>query len=1009
MKKITTFIIGMILFHFSSAQVQFSISSASANSGENVTVDVRVSNFVDITSMQFSINWEPDIANFVDVKNISTAIPQLDEGDFGDPSGAAIDEGELTLTWNQTSTQGVTIDQQNHLLFSVELKMVGAACDLTDILFTDDPRVIEFIDSDQNLVAFSSTKGVLSIPGTGCNNGVGDGEVNVFVSNETASAGGSVCFEVTVDDFADIILAQVPMKWNPAQLTNGAIINEAFDMGGIAVINDALGTLRYLWSPTDIEITPESLPNGTKLFDICFDVLASSGSTACINVQDLPNFELAFLDSNEDELGATGDQGCATIQGGSNDVTFYVDDVEIILGANVCVPIKVRNFKDIQTFQYAIEYNPAVLNLTGFSNFNTTLAIIEDDLALIAPGNLRVTYVDLTGLGKMLDNDMTIFEICFDVAGTCDSKTDVIFTDNGIIIEVSNSNNDPLPYVLDPGELTIICPCKVNKVNAESNNVSCFAGTDGKLTVIADGGNGNYTYNWNNTMTGSVISNLGAAFYTVTVTDGANCNTTGTFQITQPAELLLGTPTIVNETTDCNGSISINVTGGTGVKTYLWSDDSTINSPMRTALCKGDYSVIVTDANGCSKTGSFKILPKPLAIDDVVIKDVSCNGGSDGSISIILSGGCAPYTFTGGLTDLPAGSYTITITDASTPVQTVTQTYPIAQPDPIVITLESKVDSDGNNGSIDVTVVGGTEDYTYLWTPGNLNTADISNLPPGNYSLKVTDMNGCMSTATYVIGSSFIEVTLASDPENIYNGSDVACAGDCNGIINGTVLIANGNVSFTLNGAPTTLPITGLCPGNYKIGYTDENGLTGSQDITLVDAEELMANFTAVSDCSNGNDGTASINVSGGTGSYSYEWSGTSQTTASVTDLDEGSVNVLITDENGCQMMIDTVMNSCTEPASCFESTPIITPNGDNRNDQLIITCLANTNNKLLIFDRFGRTVFEKVNYDNTWEGISNAGNELEENGYMWVLEVIGDDGSREIYKGTVTILKSQF
>ena len=64
---------------------------------------------------------------------------------------------------------------------------------------------------------------------------------------------------------------------------------------------------------------------------------------------------------------------------------------------------------------------------------------------------------------------------------------------------------------------------------------------------------------------------------------------------------------------------------------------------------------------------------------------------------------------------------------------------------------------------------------------------------------------------------------------------------------------------------------------------------------------------------------------------------------------------------------------------------------------------------KLLIFDRFGRTVFEKVNYDNTWEGISNSGNELEENGYMWVLEVIGDDGSREIYKGTVTILKSQF
>jgi gliding motility-associated-like protein len=97
------------------------------------------------------------------------------------------------------------------------------------------------------------------------------------------------------------------------------------------------------------------------------------------------------------------------------------------------------------------------------------------------------------------------------------------------------------------------------------------------------------------------------------------------------------------------------------------------------------------------------------------------------------------------------------------------------------------------------------------------------------------------------------------------------------------------------------------------------------------------------------------------------------------------------------------------DTTDCYKGSLILTPNTDGSNDVFVFSCLENPDNTLYIYDRYGRTVYTQSNYDNTWGGLDSSGNELPENGYMWVLEVISSEGIREVYKGTTTILRNSY
>ena len=214
----------------------------------------------------------------------------------------------------------------------------------------------------------------------------------------------------------------------------------------------------------------------------------------------------------------------------------------------------------------------------------------------------------------------------------------------------------------------------------------------------------------------------------MTVTDAHGCKAGGTdtsFTITQPAVLSLAGAVSVN--VSCygvnNGSITTNVTGGTTPYTYSWNTGS--NLANLTSLAAGTYSVTVTDAHGCTVTGSYTITQPAAALAvSAGVTNVSCNGGN-GTITTTVTGGTTPYAYlwrnsanTANLTTA-AGAYSVTVTDAHG-CATI-GSYTITQPAVLATTTSTTANvacNGGSTGNITTVTTGGTTAYTYLWSNG---------------------------------------------------------------------------------------------------------------------------------------------------------------------------------------------------------------------------------------------------------------------------------------------------
>lgn len=1004
MKRILSFLLFFSLVQSAFSQVELVVSDVTGDSGESVTVEVRINGFTDIMGMQFSLNWDPNVftINNSSIGNVTTDIPQFDITDIGTNENPAVDPGQLIVQWNVP--QGVSVPN-NHLLFSFEAMIGGDPCSKTDINMTSTPRPIEFLNGSSMPVTATSNNGSLEVT---CPN---NEAVVVNVPSITASSGDQVCMSVKVDNFKDLVVAQFPLKY-PADKLQYVSATTTLPVESLFA-SQTPGVLKFLWFDNAPE-TPETIVDGGEIINVCFNVIGASGTTAKVEVLENSEPEVEF----SNDAGAIPfvlNDGEVIIQGGSTDLTLYFEDTDVIKNQNSCISVRVKNFDNVQTVQFGMDWDMSRLTYTNTGNYNTDMGIDSDGFSLIN-GKLRFSDFKAGGWG-IIPDETILFDVCFDVAGECDDETSMNFTsDFPGGIEITDINNNVLTYFLDPGDVKVICPCVI--VNKNVTDVSCNGDTNGAISFDVEGATGNFTCNWSDASINSCSpSDLAAKSYTVTITDEAGCTSTSSFVVNEPDEINLSY-TKSDEQNNCDGSIDLTVSGGTGNMSFAWSNDKTTED--LDGLCKGDYVVTVTDQNNCTAVSeSIKINPKPLAIDNIEVVNVLCNGASTGSIDLSVSGGCPEYTFNweksgGGITipnaskisGLPAGDYNVTITDKSTPTMELIQTYTVTQNPPIVINVESVTDSDGNNGSIDVTVSGGEGSFSYLWTPGNYVTEDISGIPGGKFVLQVTDGNGCVvSSDEIIVGSTYIQVDF--NDSDIYNGFGVSCNGACDGKIGGAIPVANGNVSVTVNGEAKTWPLEELCAGSHQLTFTDEKGITFDTTIVLMAPDALEGSIVDVSECSNGSDGKATVQIMGGVEDYSYKWSN-NEDAETAESLAAGAITVLVTDANGCQYMLDATIQECSNGAEpgCYSGNPIMTPNGDSKNDLLVISCLKPTNNVLYVFDRLGNQVFSMKNYDNTWSGLSDDGKELMEDGYMWVLETTSETGVLNIYKGAVTILR---
>jgi hypothetical protein len=474
-------------------------------------------------------------------------------------------------------------------------------------------------------------------------------------------------------------------------------------------------------------------------------------------------------------------------------------------------------------------------------------------------------------------------------------------------------------------------------VSITSTNVSCNSGCDGTAAASVTGGTGPFGYSWTpgNDVTAN-ISSLCAGTYTCSVTDSSDMSvSTATVLITQPTPL---SAAVSSGPVSCfggnNGSAAVSVSGGTSPYTFVWNPTSQTTSTI-TNLPSGVYSVMVTDNNGCTATQSVTVTEPPqLTVNVTVNNHVTCFGGSNGSATVTASGGVPGYTYTwspsGGssptASGLVPGTYFITVTDVNG--CTSNQAVTITQPTQLTATVSSNNVScnGGNNGSATVIPSGGTPGYTFSWMPSGGTGSTASGLAAGNYTVNITDANGCLITRT---------VTINQPTQLIINaGNDVAI---CQGGSVGLNSFGGGGTSpFNYSWAPgSSLSNPGVpnpiaspqISTTYSVVLTDANGCTAVDAVTVFVAQQLtITTSTNPATCNMAN-GSATANVSGGNSPYTYSWVPNGATTAAATNLPAGNYTVTVTDASGCATTALAVVPSqpialsvSTVSASCNQS-----------------------------------------------------------------------------------------
>ena len=274
------------------------------------------------------------------------------------------------------------------------------------------------------------------------------------------------------------------------------------------------------------------------------------------------------------------------------------------------------------------------------------------------------------------------------------------------------------------------------------------------------GGTAPITYNWSPTEPNTdTLHGLTAGTYSVTATDAGGCSVTAAYTLTSGSTVTIDSSHVKNITCNgaANGSIIVFASGGAPPLTYTWNP-AEANSDTLTGLSPGTYAVTVTDRFGCSASASYTITqPTPIANDSVKEVDVTCTAA--GSLLVVDTGGVAPlhYVWSGGqttdsITNQPAGTYTLTVTDAHG--CSITASYTIGTaPGAIVFGTPVIVNSTchgDSTGSITVSATGGSAAITFVWSNG-VTGATISGLAPGTYTVTGSDGQGCSASASYTI------------------------------------------------------------------------------------------------------------------------------------------------------------------------------------------------------------------------------------------------------------------
>ncbi|MGQ0826764.1 MAG: gliding motility-associated C-terminal domain-containing protein [Bacteroidota bacterium] len=520
----------------------------------------------------------------------------------------------------------------------------------------------------------------------------------------------------------------------------------------------------------------------------------------------------------------------------------------------------------------------------------------------------------------------------FNVAGISQVNSGTIFGSGSEKLDMCDTGNPPGGFDVASGSVgpsVTFCAnsgCAVIGAACCSPPIPAISGASticsGNGTTLTASGGGTYSWSTGATTAAITVSPSSQTTYTVTVSNGG-CSSAATLVVavtTTPSAGISGGGTPI-----CNGG-STTLTG-TGGGTYSWLPGGAVTSAITVSPSSTTTYTVTVTTSGCTAKATKIITVNPNPGTSIISQgNVNCTGSATGSATVTVTGGTPTYNYlwnngstTSTVTGLTAGNYSVTITDAST--CTATQSVVITQPASAVIANASGTNSTcgASNGSATVTASGGTGTLTYSWSPSGQTAQTAIGLSAATYNVIVTDGNGCTRSASAIVNN--INGPTAGISGTVTN---VNCRGTATGSATVTATGGTGTLTYTWNnGVTSTTGIaSGLTAGTYNVIITDVNGCTATQSVTITQpASAVIANASGINATCGASNGSATVTASGGTGSLTYSWSPTGQTTTTATSLSAGTYTVTVTDANGCTQSASAIVNNTNGPTAGISGT----------------------------------------------------------------------------------------
>ncbi|MBC7774322.1 MAG: hypothetical protein H7246_02705 [Phycisphaerae bacterium] len=652
--------------------------------------------------------------------------------------------------------------------------------------------------------------------------------------------------------------------------------------GGASFLGAGQGTPPYswLWSNNATTVSLSGLPTGTYQLT----VTDANACTMVDNIQ-VPEYLVPSINGTEADLSCFGaNDGSISVNVVSGSPGFgytwsnnsTTNQIQGLQSGNYALTLTYANGICTQSFDFQIG-EPLQIGLSAVSN----PAICNGGLG----GGVDLSVQNgIPPLAYLWSNNTTSEDLTSVGAGSYQ----VTVTDAGGCTKTFAQTVGGLPAIT---------------LSATTQSPQCAGKADGNIQIFPGGGSAPFQIVWSNGGNTALLNNITVGTYTATVTDAAACTEILAVQVTEPTALVsMGAASESACPGEANGTASfLGASQGTPPYNLLWSTNET--SPNLGNLAAGNYQLTLSDAHGCTLIESVQVGEYLTPSAQPGISDAKCFGSNDGSISVGVTGGSPGFGYvwsnnatTASINNLSPGNYTLTLTYADG-ICAHTFDYQVTEPPALALasTLVTPVKCFGdNNGAIDLSALGGVVPYQFLWT-GNQTTEDIASLPAGNYTLTLSDKNGCTLTAPFNVPQPLalaLAANVGADTCQTSNGA--ISINPSGGIQPYQYAWSNGIFASSLLGLPA---------GNYLLTITDANACTEQLSVQVPKYGEipLLNTYTDILTCAQT---AVNVGVTANQNNLHYTWlapNGTLPDQAAQTVQKVGTYQVTVTNAFGCQ------------------------------------------------------------------------------------------------------------